>query len=180
MSSFETIEHETFDTIFRDAGHNGKSVSPTVAKANPINDPFGNLVGSFPSIVEFEAVEESTDLPDDISGEWAIEDDDGQSSSTDLYPIQTVTPLAADTKSSLYSFYFEDTMMNLSEDDNSVSLHDDVTLEDADYCLDNIRDNPEGFWSDSAMMMTQERRSSPAQISLSSDTFAELQRIDSL
>lgn len=180
MSSFETNDREeSFDMIFR-AGQNGQSMSPTVAKASPINDSFEIAEDKFPSTVEFEAVEDQTAIADDISGEWAMEEDNNQASSTDFYPIQTVTPLAAETTSPLYSFYFEQTTMNLSEDENSISLHDDVSLDYADYCLDNIQDNPEGFWSASAMLMTQERRSSPAQISLSSETFAELQQAGSL
>lgn len=181
LSTFETNEDPAFDIIFREAGRTGKSVSPTVAKASPINNSFENRTTELPSTVEFETIEDASHLADDVSVEWAMGDDDAvDSSSTDFYRIQTVAPLESDAMPSLYSFYFEDTPMNLCDDENSISLHDDVSLEEADYCLDNIKDNPEGFWSHSTTMMTDERRSSVAQVSISSDTLAELQRVDSL
>ena len=180
MSSFETEEHESFDTTFRD-DQNVKSVSPMVVKPNPIKASYEIKTTQLPSTVEFEAVEETQDILDDISGEWEIEDDDADNaSSTDCSPIQRVTPLAAESTSSLYSFYFEDTTMKIGEDDNSVSFHDDVSFDYADFCFENIRENPETFWSASAMIMTQERLSSPAQVSLSSEGLSEIRGLYSL
>jgi hypothetical protein len=177
LSSFDTTENQeqTFDMVFRESSPTAaKCLSPSVTKANPILGLNAQIDKPFPSTIEFEH-EES----DEIGGDWAMEDEDWGSTSADFPPIQTVTPLATSQRSSLYSFYFEDNQMETSEDDASVSLHDEISLDDADFCLDTIQDNPEAFWS-SAPAITQERRSSSTQISLISDTLDELQTVDSL
>lgn len=178
LSSIDTSEKEqqTFDMVYSDPTVNEKCLSPprntntSSAREKNIETPL-----LFPTSVEYEV-----GGSDEIGYDWAMQDDDYLGpASTDLHPIQTVTPPHADEASSLYSFFFEDASMCMGEEDTSVSLHDDISLDDADFCLDSIRENPEAFWS-GMPEMTQERRTSPAQISLSSEIFDEIQKVDCL
>ena len=177
LSSFDTNEEKeraaSFDMIFREAG---RSVTPEVSRSNPIEEAATIKDVTFPCTIEFDSGE-SSELSDAIGDDWAMDDgdiaDSDETSSNDLYPIETVTPLSANQTSHLYSFYFEESNMSICDDEASVSLHDVVTLDEDDYSLGSIQEHPEDFWS-SAAMMTQERCSSIAQISLSSGTPGEL------
>lgn len=170
LSSFETNEIKengaSFDTICYE---NGKSINAIVSNTNAIENTNENLDVIFPFKIEFQSGG-SNELPDDIGDDWAMTDDD---SSTDFHFIQAITPLGTSQTSDLYSFYFEDTIMNMSDDEKSVSLHDVVSLEDDDYSLETIEGNAEDFWT-SAAILKHEISSFSAQVSLSSRTVGEL------
>ena len=175
LSSFDTNDEKeraaSFDMIFREIG---RTVSPVVSKAHPIEESSSIKDVIFPCTIEFENGE-SSELSDAIGDDWAMDDDndddildDDGTSTNDFHPIETVTPLSANQTSHLYSFYFEENNMDVCDDDaTSVTLHDVVTLDEDDYSLGSIQDNPEDFWSTPAII-AHERSSSIAQISLSS------------
>jgi hypothetical protein len=96
-------------------------------------------------------------------------------------PIENVTSLKAEQPTSLYSFYFETSPMDQECDDFTITSHDDTaSFADEGFCLDNIPDDPASFWEHGIAPSTHERRLSPAQISVSSDSAMGLNRCDSL
>lgn len=178
LSSFDmdqSAEESTFDTIFRHSASESeaKSDSPTFSNANPSNETQKKETDHSLSLIGFEIGEASADT-DSIGCDWAMTDED----SSDCHPIQSVTPLTANRTPSLYSFYFEDNTMDQFDDDSSSSFPNDIILDEADFCLEDLRNHPDSLWS-SAPAATFERRLSPTEISLSSESTTELHRMDS-
>lgn len=162
LSSFENEKQKTnttFDGMFSQLppaeSDQCKETAPTTT------DLFTTASTPFSVPIEWD----DSGFQDDIDCDWEMDDDD--TDSNDVRPLHTVSPSSADQGSSLYSFYFEDA--DMQNDDSSVSLHDDIELDDVDYCLDGIRENPDSFWA-SGPILTQERRSSAAEVSLSSSS----------
>jgi hypothetical protein len=114
----------------------------------------------------------SSALTDDIADDWSLGDYDH--ASTDFYQVYVLTPLTADEHpTSLYSFYFEDAHAAMAEDDVSLTFEDDVSFGGADSLLEGNNENTGTMWS-----ITHERMLlPPAQVSLSSVDFGELQRV---
>ena len=163
LSSFEndkTKDPTTFDGIFRPTpfSETEQSTGAPLEKTVPLSV---NIASSFPPPIESD--DSSELVEDEIDCDWAMDTEGPEPS--DVRPIHSISPPPIEQSSSLYSFYFEES--DMEGDDNSVSLHDDVVLEDADFCLDDIGVNPENFWT-TASVMTQERRTSVAEVSLAS------------
>jgi len=117
----------------------------------------------------------SSALTDDIVDDWSLEDDE---TSTDLYPAQAFPQLSDDQpRTSLYSFYFEDALTVMTDDDISLALCNNTSFGEDDSLLDGNHKNDAALWTASPPgLMSQVRQLSPAQVSLSSLDFMELQQ----
>lgn len=183
LSSFEMNqdrEEAPMNTSLRNCGAENQFQCTTTSFPKSSLDGTEPSKMALPSLVEFQECEMG-DISDEIGCDWAMSDD-----SMDENAIQTITPLAADLTSSMYSLFFEEENNNNNnnmeqdhDDDNSVSLHDDVVLEEADFCLEGMKENPDAFWACDPVM-TQERRFSPAVISVSSEAANDLLLLDAL
>ena len=131
------------------------SSSPIVSKANPVISPLpyqSNIV-------------QSDSLGDEIGCDWAMEEE-----AVDVQAIENIN-----APQGLYSFYFEPCNVDQERDDLSITSHDSDFSEEG-ICLDNIPEDPASFWGDTVVPSTMQRRPSPAQISISSDSVMELNR----
>jgi hypothetical protein len=165
------------DTIFRTFECDvNQCSSPTVAKANPITgtgDCF-RVISPLPYFKSELEVGESSRMEEGLGCDWAMEEED----MIDAQPIEIVTPLAAGQSTSLYSFYFEEeSPMDQDSDDLTISLDDEASFEDEEFCLENLSDDPASFWETGVPPFSQERRLSPAQISIASIEFNQIDPI---
>ena len=175
-SSLKSEASNSFDMIRPHRSDDVISMSPILAKVSPIVD-YHNIEVDVQSSTENEN-DGSSALTDDIEDDWSFGDGD---ECDDLY--QDLTPLTSDLRpNSLYSFYFEDTHTRTPEDDMSMSLDDDVSFGGSDSLLDGNNEGTVAIWSASPppLVFSHERRLSPAQVSLSSLDFGELQHASSI
>jgi hypothetical protein len=151
-------------------------MSPILTNVSPIVG-YHNIEEDVHSSTENED-DGSSALTDDIEDDWSFGDGD---ECNDMYP--DLTPLTSDLRpNSLYSFYFEDTHTRTPEDDMSMSLDDDVSFGGGDSLLDGNNESAVTIWSATPppLVFSNERRLSPAQVSLSSLDFGELQHACSI
>jgi hypothetical protein len=150
-------------------------MSPIPAKATPtIVVDYENIEVDAQSSTENQD-DGSSALTDDIADDWSLFGDENECN--ELFPAHLLTPLTNDLQpNSLYSFYFVDTHTTIPEDDMSITL-DDVSFGGADSLLDGKNESSDAAWSNHPTLLTisNQRRLSPAQVSLSSLDFGQLQ-----
>jgi hypothetical protein len=168
----DSPEQLEVNTIFREMDVDGCS-SPTVAKANPISENCEELRTISPqtsSPIDYE-YEERGSWTEGIGCDWAMEAEE---------PIENVTALNAGQSTSLYSFFFETTEMDQDFDDFTISSCDTGSVANEDFCLDSLSEDPAAFWESSLAPPTHQRRLSPAQISIASDSEMDLIQLSSI